>query len=110
MSACHAILVRMVVDFDAELWIWDARRQDSWTFVTLPVGGIRRHPGPHGRSAAGVRVGPGTGDAGPQPLDDLHLPGQRPRRIRAPIKRAVRTAESLDVGDVATVTVELIDA
>ena len=26
----------MIVTFDAELWIWDARRGDSWTFVTLP--------------------------------------------------------------------------
>ena len=43
--------------FDAELWLWDARRTQSWTFVSLP-------PGP---------------------------------------------SEALDVGDVATVTVELID-
>ena len=27
----------MVVTFDAELWIWDARRGDSWTFLSLPV-------------------------------------------------------------------------
>src|SRR4051794_9567322 len=27
----------VVVTFDAELWIWDARRGDSWTFVSLPV-------------------------------------------------------------------------
>src|SRR5687767_8457987 len=27
----------MIVAFEAELWIWDARRDDSWTFVSLPV-------------------------------------------------------------------------
>ena len=32
---CEPELV--VVGFDAELWIWDARRADSWTFVTLPA-------------------------------------------------------------------------
>lgn len=29
---CEAGLV--VVVFDAELWLWDARRSDSWTFVS----------------------------------------------------------------------------
>ena len=27
----------MVVVFDAELWMWDARRADSWSFVSLPA-------------------------------------------------------------------------
>src|SRR5689334_127570 len=27
----------MVVVFDAELWLWDARRADTWTFVSLPA-------------------------------------------------------------------------
>ncbi|HZN70213.1 MAG TPA: DUF1905 domain-containing protein, partial [Micromonosporaceae bacterium] len=27
----------MVLVFEAELWIWDARRADSWTFVSLPA-------------------------------------------------------------------------
>ena len=27
----------MVVVFEAELWIWDARRVDSWTFLSLPA-------------------------------------------------------------------------
>ncbi|GAB3828108.1 hypothetical protein GCM10027610_012430 [Dactylosporangium cerinum] len=26
----------MVVVFEGELWSWDARRADSWVFVTLP--------------------------------------------------------------------------
>jgi len=43
--------------FDAELWLWDARRADTWVFVSRPV----------------------------------------------------RRAQGLDVGDLASVTVELID-
>jgi hypothetical protein len=31
------MLELVVVVFDAELWTWDARRADSWTFVSLPA-------------------------------------------------------------------------
>jgi Domain of unknown function (DUF1905) len=34
-SLCDAQVV--VIVFVAELWAWDARRADSWTFVSLPV-------------------------------------------------------------------------
>jgi hypothetical protein len=33
--ACDAEFV--IVVFNAELWAWDARRADSWTFVSLPA-------------------------------------------------------------------------
>jgi hypothetical protein len=23
-------------EFEAELWVWDARRTDTWTFVSVP--------------------------------------------------------------------------
>nr|BFE51057.1 hypothetical protein GCM10017745_44840 [Saccharothrix mutabilis subsp. capreolus] len=39
----------------------------------------------------------------------VDLPGQRRGCYVLPVKRAVRKAESLEVGDVATVTVELLD-
>ena len=42
----------MKVVFNAELWLWDARRTETWTFVSLPAseseeirdlaGGLRR--------------------------------------------------------------------
>ena len=25
-----------VFEFEAELWVWDARRTDTWTFVSVP--------------------------------------------------------------------------
>jgi hypothetical protein len=25
------------IAFDAELWLWDGRRADAWTFVSLPA-------------------------------------------------------------------------
>jgi hypothetical protein len=27
----------VVVTFDAELWIWETRRADTWIFVSLPA-------------------------------------------------------------------------
>jgi hypothetical protein len=99
----------MVVVFEAELWIWDARRADTWTFVSLPAeeseeirdlaGGLRR-----GFGSLRVRVAVGGSTWKTSIFPDSARGG-----YVLPIKRAVRTAESLDVGDVTTVTVELID-
>ena len=93
--------------FDAELWVWDARRADSWTFVSLPVdvsdeireltAGPRRG---FGAVRVRVRIGATTWRTSIFPGDD--------GRYALPVKRAVRTAESLEVGDVATVTLELV--
>jgi hypothetical protein len=98
-----------VVIFDAELWIWEARRADTWTFVSLPteaseeigdlVGGARRG---FGSLRVRVRVGGST-------WKTSIFPDSARGSYVLPIKRAVRTAEALDAGDIATVTVELID-
>lgn len=99
----------MVIVFDAELWIWDARRADTWTFVSLPAedseevrhvaGGPRR-----GFGAQRVRV-----TVGGSTWTTSIFPDSARSCYVLPIKRAVRRAESLDAGDTATVTVELID-
>jgi len=99
----------MVVRFDAELWIWDARRNDSWTFVSLPTeaseeirdlaDGSRR-----GFGSVRVRVTLGT-----SVWKTSIFPDSERGRFVLPIKRAVRQAEGLDVGDTATVIVELLD-
>lgn len=99
----------MIIVFAAELWRWDARREDTWVFVSLPAdesdaireltAGLRRGFGSLrvrvtiGGSRWATSIFPGAGDA-PYVL---------------PVKRPVRKAESIDVGDTATVTVELVD-
>ena len=105
---CEAELV--VVVFDAELWIWDARRADSWTFVSLPAEAsedIRD-------LAAGPRRGFGSlpvlVTVGGSTWTTSIFPDSVRGNYVLPIKRAVRKAEDLDVGDIATVTVELIDS
>lgn len=100
----------VVVEFDAELWIWDARRADSWTFVSLPVeeseeiqdlaGGSRR-----GFGSLRVRV-----TVGKSSWTTSIFPDKSRGCYALPVKRSVRDAEGLEPGDIATVTVELIDA
>lgn len=88
--------------------MWDARRADRWTFVSLPAeaseeirdlaGGSRRGFGSLrarvtvGASMWATSIFPGSGGA-----------------YVLPIKSAIRKAETLDVGDIVSVTVELID-
>lgn len=99
----------MVVVFDAELWVWDARRTDVWTFVSLPAeeseeirdlaGGVRRGFG-------SLRV---QATIGGSTWTTSIFPGGRGGSYVLPIKRAIRKAESLDIGAATRVMAELID-
>src|ERR671911_400886 len=107
VGLCEAELV--VVVFDAELWRWDARRADSWIFVSLPAEAseeIRdRAVGPR-RGFGSVRVRVTVG--GSKWTTSIFPDNVRGSYV-LPIKRAVRKAEDTPIGDIATVTVELID-
>jgi hypothetical protein len=99
----------VVVEFDAELWIWDARRNDSWTFVSLPVEVSedirdRTHGPRRGFGSVRVRVTVGRSVWTTSIFPD----GTRGCYV-LPIKRSVRRAEDLDAGDVARLTVELLN-
>jgi hypothetical protein len=99
----------VVVTFDAELWIWDARRNDSWTFVSLPAETseeIRDLAGGPRRGFGSVRVRVTIGGS----VWTTSIFPDSTRGYVLPVKRAVRQAEDLDVGDVATVTVEVTQA
>ena len=108
--ACDALGV--LVEFDAELWIWDARRDESWTFVTLPVDAsdeIRDHAAATGprRGFGSVRV---RATIGGSAWKTSIFPDSKQGAYVLPVKRAVRRAESLEAGDTATVTVEILDS
>jgi hypothetical protein len=99
----------VIVDFDAELWIWDARRGESWTFVTLPVEAseeIRDLTDGLRRGFGSVRVRAAIGGSSWQ---TSIFPDSSRNAYVLPVKRAIRKAESLDAGDTAKVTVELLD-
>jgi hypothetical protein len=100
----------VVVTFDAELWMWDARRADSWTFVSLPAEAseeIRELAGGSRRGFGSLRV---RATVRGSTWATSIFPGSKGSTTYVlPIKRAVRMAEALDVGDIATVTVKLVD-
>ncbi len=99
----------MVVTFNAELWIWDSRRTDSWTFVSLPVEAseqIRDLTGGSRRGFGSVRVRVSIGSS---TWTTSIFPDSTRGCYVLPVKRAVRRAEALDSGDVVAVTVEVLD-
>jgi hypothetical protein len=109
MIGRHGTLVGVNVVFDAPLWVWDARRAGTWTFVSLPAEAseeIRAVTAGERRGFGSVRV---RARIGTSTWKTSIFPGSDGRYV-LPVKRAVRTAEHLDPGDTATVTVELLDA
>lgn len=99
----------VVIEFDAELWIWDARQADSWTFVSLPTEATdeirartpERRPG-FGSIRVQVTIGGST-------WRTSIFPDSGRGGYVLPVKRAVRKAEALDTGDIATVAVQVIE-
>ena len=99
----------MIVEFDAELWIWDARKADSWVFVSLPADAseeIRELTDGPRRGFGAVRVRVTVGDS---TWSTSIFPDSARGCYVVPIKRQVRKAQELEAGDVTSVTVELVD-
>ena len=99
---------QVIVAFDAELWIWDARRSDNWAFVSLPAEAsedIRELATGSRRGFGSVRVQVTVGGS----TWTTSIFPDSARGYVLPIKRAVRDAEGLDVGDLVSVTAALID-
>jgi hypothetical protein len=99
----------VVVVFDAELWIWAARRDESWTFVSLPAEESEEIRD----LACGPRRGFGSlrvrATVGGSTWTTSIFPDSGRGGYVLPVKRAVREAETVAAGDVVTVTVELLD-
>jgi hypothetical protein len=95
--------------FVAELWLWDARRADTWTFVTLPtevsaaVEDAADARGPRagfGSVRVVVRVGFTT-------WRTSVFPDSASGCFVLPVKRSVREANGVEVGDRITVHLSL---
>jgi Domain of unknown function (DUF1905) len=91
--------------FVAELWLWQARRQDTWTFVTLPpdvtaaIADDADTRGPRagfGSVKVHVRIGGTT-------WQTSVFPDSASGCFVLPIKRSVRQATGIEAGDVVTV-------
>jgi hypothetical protein len=99
----------MIIEFDAEVWQWDARDDSSWFFVSVPrelSDDIREIPRP-ARGFGSVRVRASIG--GSQWATSI-FPSTKEGTYAMPLKRAVRNAEGLSLGDVARVRLEIVDA
>ncbi|MEU7871463.1 DUF1905 domain-containing protein [Dactylosporangium sp. NPDC049140] len=98
----------MIVEFEAELWEWDARPGESWVFVSLPPEPseeIRELTTGTRRGFGSVRV---RAQIGTTAWRTSIFPGSDGAYV-LPLKKAVRTARRLSIGDRATVTIELVD-
>jgi hypothetical protein len=93
--------------FAAELWLWDARRVDTWTFVTLPedVSDQIREIAAPGRGFGSVKVRAGVGASS---WSTSVFPDKASGCYVLPIKAAVRKKNAVEPGDVIEVTVEVV--
>lgn len=101
----------MRVEFEAELWLWSARedRGESWVFVTVPEeisDDIRDLAGPP-RGFGSVRV---EVTVGATTWRTSVFPSAETGTFVLPLKKQVRKAEDLDVGDTASVSLRVVDA
>lgn len=95
-------------EFDAELWEWGAAPAGaSWVFLTVPedeAEEIRLRSGPprgFGSVRVEVTIGGSTWRTSVFP--------DRTRGFVLPVKKQVRRAESLDVGDSTRLVLRLVD-
>lgn len=91
--------------FTAELWLWDARRSDTWTFVTVPeqVSAAIEDAA----DAMGPRAGFGSVKVqvriGATIWRTSVFPDAESGCFVLPVKRAVREANRVGAGDEVTV-------
>jgi hypothetical protein len=96
------------IEFVAELWLWDARRADTWTFVSVPSelsAEIRDRaaalpPAGFGSVRVAVTLGTSTWQTSVFPGDDGHY--------GLPVKKAVRRKEGVEAGDLVRVRLEVL--
>ncbi|WP_298462001.1 DUF1905 domain-containing protein [uncultured Cellulomonas sp.] len=100
----------MTLEFDADLWRWDARR-DSWTFVSVPtdladdvLDRTAAAGPPRGFGSVRVEV-----ELGATTWRTSLFPDATRRTYVLPVKRAVREGAGVDVGDTLHLRVRLLD-
>ena len=94
------------MNFTAELWEWEGKA--AWVFVTVPAdvsADIREMPRlPRGFGSVRVQVALGGSrwrtSVFPQSKEGTYV---------LPVKRAVREAEGVDIGDVVTIDLEPLE-
>lgn len=98
----------MIIEFDADVFRWDARADSAWFFTAVPVelsDEIREIPRPH-RGFGSVRVRARVG--GSQWTTSI-FPSADGTYV-LPLKKSVRDAEGLVEGGDVLVRLEILDA
>jgi hypothetical protein len=98
----------MIVEFDGDVFQWDARTDAAWYFTALPVGlseEIREIPRPY-RGFGSVRV---RAHVGGSSWSTSIFPDSGGFYV-LPLKKSVRVAESLYGGGAVHVRLEILDA
>ena len=93
--------------FSADLWNMES--MNAWVFVTLPLDlseSIREVPRPPAPGFGSLRVIARIGDT---EWRTSIFPESRTGCYVLPVKKAVRTAVGVDLGDTVTVGVEMVD-
>lgn len=101
-SFCGLLTMASEYFFTAELWMWDARKSDSWTFISVP---------PEESDELRERAAPGPG-FGSIPVEvtigsttwcTSVFPDKKSGVFVLPVKAAVRKAESIEAGHQAAI-------
>lgn len=96
--------------FTAQLWVWDARRQDTWTFVTVPTGitaaieDLAEDRSPRsgfGSVKVEVRIGATT-------WRTSVFPDSASGCFVLPVKQSVREANGVEAGDRVVVVLRVV--
>jgi hypothetical protein len=91
-------------EFTAELWIWDARKEGSWTFLSVPP---EESEDIHAYTARASAVGFGSVRVsvtiGSSTWETSIFPGGADGTYALPIKKSVRRVEGIEAGDVVAV-------
>lgn len=98
----------VIIEFDGDVWRWDARDDASWFFTSVPPelsAEIREIPRPH-RGFGSVRVRARVG--GSEWATSI-FPSSDTGTYVLPLKKAVRDAEQLVDGGPVTVRLEVLD-
>lgn len=98
----------MIVRFEGEVFRWEARQDAEWCFVALPVelSADVRETQTLRRGFGGVRVEARIGGS----VWRTSVFPQSDGAYMLPLKRPVRDAEGIGVGDVVEVDLTVIDA
>ncbi|MDO8732632.1 MAG: DUF1905 domain-containing protein [Actinomycetota bacterium] len=92
--------------FTAQLWAWDARKSDTWTFVTVPP-----ELSDELRERSGLRAGFGSVSVevtiGGSSWRTSVFPDKESGCFVLPVKAAIRKAEAISAGDTTKISLRV---